>query len=158
MPIYVRDIFSSSVFLLYSFVAPNEDIQQIVAGLEEHGTPPPESAAIVQQAVDTVGSLRKAVKVGYYAGASTTFHTRGSLPPEKVKGLQVTYIAWFRNRARPMLIAITRYQKDGNPAASGIDEVAPNGLVRGYALPGLLFGVSSFFSARGNWAFLPLCS
>jgi len=70
----------------------------------------------------------------------------GSHTSEKIK--QVSYIAWFQKRPKPLLVAITSYESEGNQRAYGISEIDPDSLVRGYALPVLLFGISLFLVRR----------
>jgi hypothetical protein len=134
--------------LLYSLVLPNANLLGVVSALKERGTPPPESATLVQQVIASAGPLTKAIEVGYYSGETTTFHLSGSHASEKVKVLQATYVAWFQMRPKPMLMAITRYESDAGQSAYQISEGDPAGLVRGYALPVLLFGVSLFLLRR----------
>jgi hypothetical protein len=132
--------------LLYSVVLPNADLHAIVSALEGRGTAPPEAAGIVQETIAAVGPLTRAIKVGYYSGVTATVRVSGSNTSEKVK--QASYIAWFQKPPKPMIVAITRYERDGGQRAYGISEVDPVSLVRGYALPVLLFGVSLFLVRR----------
>jgi hypothetical protein len=132
--------------LLYSVALPNPDLQGIVDALEERGTAPPEATAIVQGTIAAVGPLTRAVKVGYYSGVTATVRVSGSNTSEKVK--QASYIAWFQKPSKPMFVSITCYESDGDQRAYGISEVDPIILVRGYALPLLLFGVSLFLARR----------
>ena len=151
-PLYAIILFALSCFflcatffpLLYSFVLPNEDLARVVSALEERGTPPPESEKIVQQVIAAAGPLRNATRVGYWWGAATGYHLSGPQPSERIKASQATYIAWFQQRPKPMLIAITRYERDGDETAYRIEEANSAALVRGYTLPLLLFGASLF--------------
>jgi hypothetical protein len=146
----LSSLFMGATFLplLYSVVHPNENIQSVVSALEERDTPPPEAETVVQEAILAAGPLRKAIQVAYYSGVTTTFHLSGSRASEKVKVLQSTYIAWFQKPAKPMLVAITRYERERGQRAYGISEADPASLVRGYALPIFLFGVSLFLARR----------
>jgi hypothetical protein len=146
----LSSLFMCTTFLplLYSVVLPNEDVQGIVSALEERGTPPPESETVVQQVMTAAGSLTRAVQVGYYSGATTSFHLSGAHTSEKIKVSQATYVAWFQKRPKAMLVAITRYESDGDQRAYRISEADPAILVRGYVLPVLLFGVSLFLVCR----------
>jgi hypothetical protein len=150
----LSSLFMCATFLpfLYSVVLPNEDLLAVVAALEERGTPPPESGTIVQQVIAATGSLRKSIQVGYSSEVTAVFHLNGSRKSEKIKMSQATYIAWFQGRPRPMLVAITRYESDAGQRAYRISEVDPVGLVRGYALPVLLFGISLFLVRRKSHA------
>jgi hypothetical protein len=146
----LSSLFMCATFLplLYSLVFPNANLLGVVSALEERGTPPPESAPLVQQVIVSAGPLTNAIEIGYYSGATTTFHLSGSNASEKVKVLQATYIAWFQSRPKPLLMAITRYENDSGQSAYQISEGDPASLVRGYALPVLLFGVSLFLMRR----------
>jgi hypothetical protein len=128
--------------LLYSIVLPNAVLQGIVYALEERGSAPPEAAGIVQETIAAVGPLTRTIKVGYYSGVTATIRVSGSNTSEKVK--QATYIAWFQKPAKPMVVAIARYESDGDHKAYRISQVDSGSLVRGYSLPVLLFGVSLF--------------
>jgi hypothetical protein len=146
----VSILFMCATFLplLYSMVLPNDDLRGVLYALEERGTPPPESETAVQQAIATVGLLTKAVQVGYYSGATTKFHLSGSHTPEHVTVLQATYVGWFQKRPTPMLVAITRYEGDAGQRVYYISESNSAGVVRGYAVPILLFAVSLFLVRR----------
>ena len=128
--------------LLYSVVFPNGDLQNVLFALEEHGMAPPESAAVVQETIAAAGPLKRAVKVGYYSGVTTAVRMSGSHTSEKVN--QATYVAWFQNLSKPIVIAITRSEGDGGQRAYGVNEVDPASLVRGYGLPVMSFGVALF--------------
>src|ERR1700687_5434826 len=114
--------------LFYSLVFPNEDLQGIVDALEERGTPPSESVAVVQETIAAAGPLRRAIKVGYYSGVTATVRVSGSNTSEKIK--QASYIAWFQKAPKPMLVAITSSESGGNRRTYGISEVDPVSLVR----------------------------
>ncbi len=130
--------------LLYFVLFPNDGIQGVVLALEGRGTEPPESETLVQQTIATVGLLRTAIPIAYSTGATATFHTDGSHTSRKMR--QASYIAWFQKPPRPMLVAITQYESDGGGEAYWISEGDFVGMVRGYTLPLLLFGVSLFLA------------
>ena len=75
---------------------------------------------------------------------TATLHLGGSHSPEQTKVSQATYIAWFQKRPRPVLVAITLYANDEGQKAYGISEVDPAHVVRAYAVPLFLLGVSLF--------------
>lgn len=145
----LSSLWMSALFLplLYSLVLPNADLQGIVYALEERGTAPPEAVDIVQETIAAVGPLTRAIRVGYYSGVTATVRVSG--PNTSVKVKQASYIAWFQKPPKPMLVAIARYESDGDHKAYRISRVEPASLVRGYASPVLLFGVSLFL-ARGR--------
>jgi hypothetical protein len=126
---------------------PKQDVQQIVTALEERGTPPPEAATIVQGVIDAAGPLGRAIPVGYYSGATKRFQLNGS-HTETIKISQASYVAWFQNPSAPRFFAITRYEGSGDRRAYEISTVDPVIIVRGYALPFLLFAVSLFLLRR----------
>jgi len=130
--------------LLYSVLLPNEDIERVVGALREGGRAPSDAETVVEQAKTAAGSLTTAMQVGYYSGVTATFHLSGSHSPEQTKVSQTTYIAWFQKRPRPMLVAITLYANDEGQKAYGISEVDPARVVRAYAVPIFLLGVSVF--------------
>lgn len=132
--------------LLYSVLFPNDDIRGVVQALEERGTAPPEAAAAVQEAIAAVGPLKRAIQVAYYSGATASVQINGSHTSEIIK--QINYIAWFQQPPKLMLISITRYERDGGERAYAIRGGDPTILVRGYALPLLLFGGSLFLTRR----------
>ena len=127
---------------------PKEDVQQIVAALEERGTPPAEAATIVQGVINAAGPLGRAVPVGYYSGATKKFQLNGFHDSETIKISQASYIAWFQNPSAPRFFAITRYESSGDRRAYEISKVDPVTLVRGYAQSLLLFAVSLFLLRR----------
>jgi hypothetical protein len=85
---------------------------------------------------------------------SARFHLNGSHAPERIKESQVTYIAWFQKRPKPMVMAITLYENDGGQKAYGISEGNPVILVRGYGAPILLFGVALVLARRRKSSFV----
>jgi hypothetical protein len=143
-------LFLCTTFLpfLYSILFPNDDLQRVVAALEDRGSPPLDADSVVQEAKDAAGLLTKAIPVAYYSGMSARFHLNGSQAPERIKQSQVTYMAWFQKRPKPMVMAITLYENDGGQKAYGISEGNPVSLVRGYGVPILLFAVALFLARK----------
>jgi hypothetical protein len=143
-------LFLCTTFLpfFYSIWFPNDDLQRVVSALQDRGSPPLDADSVIREAKDAAGVLTKAIPVGYYSGMSARFHLNGSHAPERIKESQVTYIAWFQKRPKPMVMAITLYENDGGQKAYGISEGNPAILVRGYGAPILLFGVSLFLARK----------
>jgi hypothetical protein len=143
-------LFLCTTFLpfLYSILFPNEDLQRVVSALEDRASPPLDADSVVQEAKDAAGLLTRAIPVAYYSGMSARFHLNGSHAPERIKQSQVTCIAWFQKRPKPMVMAITLYENEGGQKAYGISEGNPVTLVRGYGLPILLFGAAFFLARR----------
>lgn len=123
---------------------PNEGISGVLSALEGRAAPLPESAKVIQESIAAAGYLGRAIPVGYYSGVTTTFHRNGPQPPERIQVLQSTYIAWFQKHPKPIVLAITRYDHDGDPTQYSVTQGNPVGLVRAYMLPISLFGVSLF--------------
>src|ERR1035437_320971 len=141
-------LFATFLPFLYSILSPNDDLQRVVSALEERGSSPLDADAVVQEAKGTAGPLTKAIQVAYYSGMTTQFHLSGSPKPQHIKELQATYIAWFQKRPKPMLVAITLYEGDEGQKAYGISEVNPVGLVRGYTIPIVLFGIALYLARK----------
>ena len=121
--------------LLYSVVVANEDLEGVVSALEELGAPSLESETGVQQAIGAAGPLRRAIKVGYYSGATKSMHLDGSHTPETINASRATSVAWFQKRPKPIVVAITTYANDEGQKAYGISEVDSVSMVRAYAVP-----------------------
>lgn len=139
-------LFMAATFLpfLYSILSPNENIERFVAALRDGGEAPLDAERIVEQTKRAVGSLTRAIQIGYYSEKSIGFHLGGSRAPEHIHTSQATYIAWFQRRPTPVLVSVTLRANDEGQNAYGISEVAPITLVRGYGVPIALFGVSLF--------------
>jgi hypothetical protein len=127
--------------LLYSVVFPNEDLWAVVYALEGRGNAPSEAAAVVQETIAAAGPLKRAVPVAYYSGVTATVRISGSSQTSKK---QASYIAWFQEHRKPLLLIITVYEGDGGRRGYEINEGEAVFMVRGYTLPVLLFGVSLF--------------
>jgi hypothetical protein len=136
-----------AVFLpfLYSVVSPNGDLKRIVSALEERGAAPPEAMEIVQQTIAAVGPLTRVIPIAYYSEATATVRLGKSHTSSKK---QASYIAWFQKSPKPLAILITRYEDDGGQKTYGINEGEPMSLIRGYAIPILLFGLSLFLARK----------
>lgn len=133
--------------LLYSTLFPPNDVQSLLRGLNGSGDTVPAFLPLVQHTVAAVGPLRRAVEVGYYSGVEMTLQHNAS---HKSKRLQISYLAWFVNLPKPILLVITRVQTDGADAAYRIDEGVLSSLAIGYALPLVMFGFSLFLLLRRN--------
>jgi hypothetical protein len=131
--------------LLYSIVFPPRDLQEIVRALEARGTAPPQAAAIVQQTIDSVGTLRRTVRVGYHVQASATMNVKAS---HTSRTTQVAYVAWFQNLSKPLLLLIERSEGDGVFQSYSIEQGAPMSLVSAYAYPLIAFGLSLYLVRR----------
>jgi hypothetical protein len=148
IPFVVSSLWMCAIFLplLYSVAFPNGAIQEVIDALKERGTAPPESVAAVQETIEAAGPLKRAFKVAYYSGATTTVGISGPRTSQKVN--QSWYVAWLQKLPKPILMTITRAESDGDHRAYRISKAEPFSLGRGYALPVLLFAVSLFLVGR----------
>jgi hypothetical protein len=146
----LSSLFMCATFLplLYSVVLPNEDIQGVVSALEERGAPSLESETVVRQAIDVAGPLSRAIKVGYYSGVTKSIHLAGSQTSETINATQATYIAWFQRHPGPTLVSITCYKNGEDQKAYAISSADPVRIVRAYAIPICLLGVSLLLARR----------
>jgi hypothetical protein len=60
----------------------------------------------------------------------------------------VSYVAWFQKIPKPMLLLITRSEKDGVIQSYQFDQGEPMSLVGAYAFPLLTFGFSLYLVRR----------
>jgi hypothetical protein len=130
--------------LLYSVLLPNDDLERFVNALKYGGTAPLDADAVVEQTKAAVGSLTKAIQVAYYTGGTVRVNLTGPQHPEQMKVVQATYIAWFEKQPKPMLVAITMYLGDAGQKTYGISQANGASILRGYAVPLVLFAVSLF--------------
>jgi hypothetical protein len=146
----VSSLFMAATFLplLYSVVFPNEDIQGFVSALEEREPPSMESEPVVHDAIAAVGPLKMAIKVAYNTEVTLKIPYAGAGTSEKIKASQAIYIAWFQKHPKAALVAFTCYETAENQKAYRMNEVDPLILVRGYAIPLSLFGVSLFLARK----------
>lgn len=131
--------------ILYSIVFPPRDLQEIVGALKARRSAPPQAAAIVQQTIDSVGNLRRAVRVGYHIQAAATMNVNGS---HTSRTTQVAYVAWFQNLSKPILLLIERSETDGVFQNYAIEQGAPMSLVTAYAYPLIALGLSLYLVRR----------
>ena len=127
--------------LLYSLVFPNKDIAGTVYALEERGSAPPEAVAVVQETIAAVGPLTLAVPVAYYSGVTAAVGAGGSSQTSKK---QASYVARFQKHPDSLLLMISVYEDARGRKAYQVQQGEPTFMVRGYALPILLFGASLF--------------
>jgi hypothetical protein len=146
----LSSLFMCATFLplLYSIVLPNQDIQGFVSALEQRSTPSMEAESVVQQAIAAAGPLTRAIPIAYNSEWTVAIHYAGSQPSEKLRASQAIYIAWFQRHPKAALVAFTCYENGAGQKAYQIREVDPVGMVRGYAIPLGLFGLSLFLVRR----------
>ncbi len=142
----LSSLFMGATFLplLYSIVLPNEDLQGFVSALEQRSAPSMEAEPVVQQAIAAVGPLTKAIKIAYNSEWAVAIHYAGSQPSEKLRASQAVYIAWFQKHPKAALVSFTCYENGAGQKTYQIREVDPVSVVRGFAIPLFLFGVSLF--------------
>lgn len=81
------------------------------------------------------------MQVGYHVGVAETIQYQAS---HKSKTTQLSYIAWFKNLRKPILLLIMRNEKDGVLDSYDIEEGAPMSLVSAFAFPVVTFAFSLF--------------
>jgi hypothetical protein len=131
--------------ILYSVVFPSRDLQQVICALEMRCSAPPEAAAIIRAALASAGPLRRALQVGYYSGATTTLQLNAS---HTSRGTQISYLAWFQNVPKPLLLLVSKSETDGTFDGYRVGEGQPRSLIVGYSLPLLLFTFCLYFVRR----------
>jgi hypothetical protein len=139
--------------VLYSILSPPRDIQDVLHALEMRGSAPPDAAVAVQQATAVAGPLRKAWQVGYYSGATGTLQLNAS---HISKRIQVSYLAWFQNLPKPIVLLISRSEADGGRQSYRINEGTPMSLVIGYSRPLVMFAFSLYLVRRNRNATQPV--
>lgn len=135
---WVADVFGP---LIYSFLSPKPDFQEIVHALEGRGTPPPRASAAVEGMMSSAGLLQRAIQVGYYSGVTATFQLNASHTTRKT---QMAYLAWFLRLSKPTILIINRYQTDGGLQEFEVGEGEIWGFARGLGMPLLALAFSIF--------------
>jgi hypothetical protein len=136
--------FLSATFLpfLYSTLFPNEDLERVVLALKGRGSPPLDADTVIEEAKRSAGTLTRSIQIAYGAGSAVQYARSGPAKPEHFHRSDATYLAWFQQRPKPMLIAISVYENDAGQKAFGISEVNPAALVQGYLLPIAIFVIA----------------
>jgi hypothetical protein len=134
----------ASVFgpLLFSVVAPTQDLTAIVRALQGQGTPPSDAGEMVQRVLGQGGPLERAIHVGHFAGASVELRNGASHTTTRVED---SYVAWFRKFPKPIVLVLDRYSEDGvlkRYEISSVDSMSP--LARAYGLPLAAMAVSIY--------------
>jgi hypothetical protein len=131
---------------LYSIIAPTKDLSAIVRAMEGRGSAPSGTESLVQRIFDQGGTLKRAVHVGHYAGASAILQNGRSHTSSEVSD---TYVAWFAKINHPLALVVRRYSQDGEvqryEVGSG-DSTLP--IIRAYILPLLALAVSLFLVSK----------
>jgi hypothetical protein len=148
-------LFLGATFLpfLDSVLFPSEDLERVISALGDRGSPPLDADTVIQEAKDSAGLLRKVLPVAYYSGRTTRFQLTGGQEPESTKESQGTYVAWFQNYPKPILIAITLHESNAGRKTFSISRADPVALVRGYMIPIVIFAVSLFLARKRKSAF-----
>lgn len=107
---------------------------------------PAGTEALVQQILDQGGTLRRALRVGHYAGASAILQNGKSHTTSEVSD---TYVAWFTKIGHPIPLVIKRYNRDGKvekyEVGSG-DSTLP--IAKAYILPLAMLAISIFLVSK----------
>jgi hypothetical protein len=136
--LWVADVFGP---VIYSFLSPKPDFQDIVHALEGSGTPPPQASAAVQGTMASDGPLQRAIQISYYAKVTATFQFNASHTTRKT---QVAYLAWFQRFPKPTILIINRNQTDGGLQDYEIGEGEIGNIAWGLGLPLLAFAFAIF--------------
>jgi hypothetical protein len=118
--------------IFYGVAFPPPDFSQIVRALQVNGEPPHQAAAYVNQWVGGAGPLQRAVPVGYYAGVEATFQLGAS---RSIKKMQMSYVAWFRDIHKPILLVIECYDSSSGERTYAIGEGEFASVIRAMGLP-----------------------
>ena len=129
---------------VYCWFVPPKDFQSVIMALEGQEGVPASAASAVHQTVASAGSLRRAVQIGYYARAQAVIRVNER---HVEKESQASYIAWFENLQRPILLILQKQQIDNGPEEFEIALGYPVSMVRGFALPFFAF-VGAIFAFR----------
>jgi hypothetical protein len=136
--LWVANVFG---LLVYSFLTPKQDFQDIVHALEGWGTPPPQASASVQETMASAGPLQRTLQIGYFTKITRTFQLNAS---HTTRMTQVAYVAWFQRLPKPVMLIISRNQTDGRLQNYEIGEGEVWSMARVLGLPLLALGFSIF--------------
>lgn len=131
--------------LFYSASFPNPDVERILSGLKGQASAPAEVVPLVERTLAATGPLRRSLQVAYYAEVKKTWRAGGS---HITKQRQATYLAWFEKLPHPLLLVITRYERDGAEVSYAIGEGELTSMLQAYALPLFVSGLSLYFVLR----------
>jgi hypothetical protein len=96
--------------LLYSVLSPTDELRSIVRALQGRGIPPSNAVPMVQKVFEQGGLLGRAIHVGHYVGGSVKLQYGAS---HTMSETQDSYIAWFQNIPKPILLIVRRDRTDG---------------------------------------------
>lgn len=125
--------------LIYSLLFPTKDIQQIVRALEGRESVREELTPLIQHVSNAAGRMDHAIPVGAYWHTSMEYNAKQS---HRTKETELSYLAWFQKRSKPIILVITRSETDGSQLSFDIDEGSLFGIVRAYLLPALVLTFS----------------
>lgn len=123
----------------YSLLFPNADIKHVVLALEGREILSGDLGRLVKQITGSVGHLRRAIQVT--ASSSVKYKL---VEPRTTKTTQVSYVAWFEKKSKPLLFVVTRTEVDGSSVAIRTDE-GNFGDLRLYVLPTLFMAFSLYW-------------
>lgn len=121
---------------VYCWFHPPKDFQAVVYALENRGAAPAPAASAVHQTIASAGPLSSAIQIGYYYRAQVIIHGDQQ---HLAKEAQASYIASFPGLATPILLIVQKQQIDNGIEDYQIAQGDPQGLVRGFAIPTVLF-------------------
>ena len=97
--------------VVYSFLFPSHDIQQIIRAFEGRETLDSNLAPLSQAVTGSAGLMRRAVLVGAYWHVSADYNVKES---HTTRTTQLAYLAWFEKRNEPTILIVTRAEVDGS--------------------------------------------
>jgi hypothetical protein len=105
--------------VIYSFLFPGHDIQQIIRAFEGRETLHADLAPISQAVTVSAGLMRRAVPVGAYWHVSADYNIKES---HTTRTTQLAHSAWFEKRSEPTILILTRTEVDGSQLRYNVGE------------------------------------
>lgn len=130
--------------LVYSLLLPNADIRHIIRAFEGRETLRKELAPLAT-VTNSVGRLKHAIQIGAYWGASAEYKHGES---HTTKTTELSYLAWFEKRPKPMIFIVTRTEVDGATVRFNTDEGSLLGMLRVYLVPVAILALSLYWFLR----------
>jgi hypothetical protein len=125
--------------VIYSFLFPSHDIQQIIRAFEGRETLNADLAPLSQAVTGSAGLMRRAVLVGAYWHVSADYNINES---HMTRTTQLAYLAWFEKRSAPTILILTRTDVDGSQLHYNVNEGEVFSALRGDLLPVLVLTLS----------------
>ena len=142
--IVVSSVWTAGTILpfVYSLLSPNRDIGHVVEALEGRETLHAELTSFIDQVINSKGRLRRAIQVAAFFGVSAEYRGGQS---HVTKTTEVSYLAWFEKRSRPIIFVVIRTEVDESWLRFQTDESSIFSLLRIYVLPGSFLALSVYW-------------